>query len=201
MLSFNRELKREADRLEVISFKVEGNSAKADTSLKKMDYVEKRITPFEEQLGAINQTLSQNTQTNTNILLGLTGIETKIKDIEVTQETLKTKISGVEEQFQKITATPPEIGNEPVIMIKRDKAMAALTDTEITVLEMLSKEGAKTAPEIKERVNLSREHTARLMKKLYEEGYLEREAGKIPFKYSIKKEMDNLMQKTENKAS
>jgi archaellum component FlaC len=201
VLSFNRELKREADRLEVISFKVEGNSAKADTSLKKMDYVEKRITPFEEQLGAINQTLSQNTQTNTNILLGLTGIETKIKDIEVTQEILKTKISGVEEQFQKITATPPEIGNEPVIMIKRDKAMAALTDTEITVLEMLSKEGAKTAPEIKERVNLSREHTARLMKKLYEEGYLEREADKIPFKYSIKKEMDNLMQKTENKAS
>jgi archaellum component FlaC len=201
VLSFNRELKREADRLEVISFKVEGNSAKADTSLKKMDYVEKRITPFEEQLGAINQTLSQNTQANTNILSGLTGLEAKIKDIEVTQETLKTKMSGVEEQFQKITATPPEIGNEPVIMIKRDKAMAALTDTEITVLEMLSKEGAKTAPEIKERVHLSREHTARLMKKLYEEGYLEREAGKIPFKYSIKKEMNNLMQKTENKAS
>ena len=77
--------------------------------------------------------------------------------------------------------------------------MAALTDTEIAVLEMLSKEGAKTAPEIKEKVNLSREHTARLMKKLYEEGYLEREAGKIPFKYSIKKEMENLMQKAESK--
>jgi DNA-binding IclR family transcriptional regulator len=66
---------------------------------------------------------------------------------------------------------------------------------------MLSKEGAKTAPEIKERVRLSREHTARLMKKLYEEGYLEREAGKIPFKYSIKKEMEKLMQKAENKSS
>ena len=86
-------------------------------------------------------------------------------------------------------------------MIKRDKAMAALTDTEIAVLEMLSKEGAKTAPEIKERVHLSREHTARLMKKLYEEGYLEREAGKIPFKYSIKKEMDSLMQKAESQPS
>ncbi len=201
VLSFNRELKRESDRLEVISFKVEGNSAKADTSLKKIDNVEKRITPFEEQLGAINQTVSQNMQTNTNLLSGLTGLETKIKDIETTQETLRTKISGIEEQFQKVTATPPEIGNEPVIMIRRDKAMAALTDTEIEVLEMLSKEGAKTAPEIKERVHLSREHTARLMKKLYEEGYLEREAGKIPFKYSIKKEMDNLMQKTENKPS
>ncbi len=198
VLSFDRELKREADRLEVVSFKVEGNSAKADTNLKKIDNVEKRITPFEEQLGAINQALTQNTQTNTNHLSGLTGLETKIRDIETTQETLKAKILGVEEQFQKIAASPPQIGNEPVIMIKRDKAMAALTDTEITVLEMLSKEGSKTAPEIKERVHLSREHTARLMKKLYLEGYLEREAGKIPFKYSIKKEMDNLMQKAES---
>ena len=36
------------------------------------------------------------------------------------------------------------------------------------------------------------------MKKLYEEGYLEREVGKIPFSYSIKKEMEKLLKKTEN---
>jgi DNA-binding Lrp family transcriptional regulator len=59
-------------------------------------------------------------------------------------------------------------------------------------------EGAKTAPEIKDRVHLSREHTARLMKKLYEEGYVERETGKIPFKYNIKKEMAKLLKKTES---
>ncbi len=203
VLSFNRELKRETDKLEAVSFKLEGNTAKANTSLKKIDAVEKRLIPFEEQVGAINQivsqTLQQNTQINTNILSGLTDLESKIKDIEAAQETLKTKISGIEEQFQKISIATPEIRSEPVIMIKRDKAMAALTDTEIFVLEMLSKEGSKTAPEIRERVQLSREHTARLMKKLYEEGYLEREAGKIPFKYSIKKEMDNLMQKAESK--
>ncbi len=62
---------------------------------------------------------------------------------------------------------------------------------------MLSMEGPKTAPEIKERVQLSREHTARLMKKLYEKGYLERETGKIPFKYSLKKEMGKFLKKTE----
>ena len=198
MLSFNRELKREADKLDIITFKVEGNSAKADNNLKKIDIVERRIKPFEEQIGAITQTISQTlSKYNTGILSGLSGLELKIKDIESTQETLRTKITGFEEQIQKITIAPPEIRSEPVILLKRDKAMGALTDTEIAVLEMLSKEGAKTAPEIKERVHLSREHTARLMKKLYEEGYLEREAGKIPFKYSIKKEMENLMQKTE----
>ena len=202
VLSFNRELKREADRVELIAFKVEGSSAKADTSLKKIDNVEKRITPFEQQLGAITQTISQTlSQNNTNILSGLSGLELKIKDIEASQETIRVKISGFEEEIQKITVAPPDVKSEPVMFIKRDKAMAALTDTEIAVLEMLSKEGSKTAPEIKERVQLSREHTARLMKKLYEEGYLEREEGKIPFRYSIKKEMENLMQKAESKPS
>ncbi len=202
VLSFNRELKRESDKLDSITFKVEGNSAKADTNLKKIENVEKRIKPFEEQIGAIAQTISQTlSQNDTSILSGLSGLELKIKDIEATQETLRAKISDFEEQIQKITVAPSEIRNEPVIILKRDKAMAALTDTEIAVLEMLSKEGAKTAPEIKERVQLSREHTARLMKKLYEEGYLERESGKIPFRYSIKKEMENLMQKAESNLS
>ncbi len=193
VLSFNRELKREADRLELIAYKVEGSSSKADTSLKKIDAVEKKMSPLEDQLGTISQS-------NTYILSGLTGLEVKIKDIEASQETLRVKIAGFEEQIQKFSISP-EVKNEPVILIRRDKAMAALTDTEIAVLEMLSSEGPKTAPEIKDRVQLSREHTARLMKKLYEEGYLERETGKIPFKYSVKKEMEKLMQKTESKQS
>jgi DNA-binding MarR family transcriptional regulator len=66
------------------------------------------------------------------------------------------------------------------------------------VLEMLTSEGSKTAPEIKDRIRLSREHTARLMKKLYEKGYLERETGKIPFRYSVKKEMKKFLRKTES---
>jgi DNA-binding MarR family transcriptional regulator len=193
VLSFNRELKREADRLELIAYKVEGSSAKADTSLKKIDSVEKKMSPLENQLGTISQK-------NTNILSGLTGLEVKIKDIEASQETLRVKIAGFEEQIQKFSVAP-EVKSEPVILIRRDKAMAALTDTEITVLEMLSSEGPKTAPEIKDRVQLSREHTARLMKKLYEEGYLERETGKIPFRYSVKKEMEKFMQKAESKQS
>ena len=213
MLSFDRELKRESNRFESMASKVEGSYAKADASFRKMESLEKKITPFEEKLGVLNQsyqamsqsisqTLTENTQNNTTILSGLSGLEAKLKDIEATQETLRNRITGFEEQIQKLPATPSQEATKEIVLppipIKRDKALAALTDTEITVLEMLSKEGPKTAPEIKERVSLSREHTARLMKKLYEEGYLEREAGKIPFRYSIKKEMENLMQKVES---
>ena len=200
VLSFNRELKRESDALEAVSFKVEASTALADTSLKKIDSIEKTMPPFEQQLTALKQTLTENQ----NVFSGLSGLETKIKDVETAQERLKSKVAGFEEQLQKISEAPPPEVPLPTsipIPIKRDKALAALTETEIAVLEMLSKEGAKTAPEIKERVSLSREHTARLMKKLYEEGYLERETGKIPFRYSVKKEMEILLQKAENSTS
>ena len=196
VLSFNRELKRESERLEVIAYKVEGSLAKSDTGLKKIDNIEKKILPFENQISSITQI----TQNNSSISTALSGLDVKIKDLETTQENLKLKISGFEDQIQKISIMPPEFRNEPsmpVMPIKRDKAMAALTTTEIAVLEMLVSEGSKTAPEIKDRVQLSREHTARLMKKLYEGGYLEREVGKIPFRYTVKKEMEKLLRKTE----
>jgi DNA-binding CsgD family transcriptional regulator len=189
VLSFNREIKREADKLGIVAFKVEGIASKADNSIKKADAVEKKLAPLE---GSVNGIV----ESNTSILARLTEVDTKMRDAEASQETLKTKITALDEQLQKATAIP-EVRSETVIPIRRDKAIAALTDTELAVLEMLSTEGPKTAPEIKERVKLSREHTARLMKKLYEEGYLERETGKIPFKYRVKEEMGKLLKKTE----
>jgi DNA-binding MarR family transcriptional regulator len=78
--------------------------------------------------------------------------------------------------------------------------LAQLTETELLVLEFLSTEGEKTAPEIKDKVKLSREHTARLMKKLYEKGYLERSSNKIPFTYRLKEEMQRFLNKPEQKS-
>jgi len=189
VLSFNRELKREADRLEILAFKVEGIASKADASVKKADSSETKVATLESSAQGI-------VENNASILARLTGVNAKIRDVETSHETLSVRVTALDEQLQKAMAIP-EVRSMPVIPIKRDKAMAALTDTELTVLEMLSREGPKTAPEIKERVQLSREHTARLMKKLYEKGYLERETGKIPFKYSLKKEMEKILKKTE----
>ena len=197
VMSFHRELKREAEQLDIIAFKIEGNFARTGESLTKVETLEKKLPPLEQQLSVVSLSLRQATE---SILSGLTGLEEKIKEVETVQEVMKSKIAEFDEQILKINATaeaPPEPASQ-VIPIKRDKAIAALTDTELQVLEMLSSEGSRTAPEIKERVHLSREHTARLMKKLYEEGYLEREAGKIPFKYSIKAEMEKILKKTES---
>jgi chromosome segregation ATPase len=190
VLSFNRQLKKEAGNLEMVAYKVEGNSSKADAGLRKIESIEKKIAPLESQLSTVSKE-------SASTLATLTDIKTEIRNIETSHETLTTQMAALNDRMQKLS-TSPEINSETVMPIKRDKAMGALTDTEIEVLEMLSAEGSKTAPEIKERVQLSREHTARLMKKLYEEGYLERETGKIPFKYSVKKEIERLLKKPES---
>jgi chromosome segregation ATPase len=187
--SFNRELKRDTEKLDLVGYKIEGNAARIEAATRRVDSVEKRVAPLDSQLEAITQDTGE-----TAVVLAETS--SKMHDLTEEHENLKTRIANLQEQIDKLS-TLPEVRAEPVIPIRRDKAMAALTDTEIAVLEMLAAEGSKTAPEIKERVQLSREHTARLMKKLYEEGYLERETGKIPFRYNVKKEMERFLKKPE----
>ncbi len=86
---------------------------------------------------------------------------------------------------------------ESAIPIGRERALSPLTPTELVVLQLLASEGEKTAPGVREQIQLSREHTARLMKKLYEKGYVERRAGKMPFMYSLKEEMRKILNRAE----
>ncbi|MFB5599735.1 MAG: hypothetical protein ACE5SW_05850 [Nitrososphaeraceae archaeon] len=51
------------------------------------------------------------------------------------------------------------------------------------ILNLLSE--PKTSREIKNAIGKSREHTARLMKKLYEMNYVERDTSNKPFKYKL----------------
>lgn len=190
VLSFNRQFKRAAERLEFVAYKVEANSSRSDRALSKGEEVEKNVKALEDKVNSVS-TDKEKTSAS------LEEITNRLRDITTSQEALAAKISGLEEQTKQFS-TSSEMNVETAIPIRRDKALAPLTPTELTTLETMAAEGPKTAPEIKWRIKLSREHTARLMKKLYEEGYLERDPSKIPFKYSVKKEMEKLLKKPEN---
>ena len=191
ILSFNRQLKSESEKLEFVAYKMESIAAKNDTALAKAGDVEKKLENLE-----IKSSLDLEAREKLTPLLD--EIDKRMQGIVTSQEALTARITVIEDQ-SKQQLMPSEANIEAVIPIKREKALAPLTETELAVLEMLAAEGPKTAPEIKERVKLSREHTARLMKKLYEGGYLERDTNKIPFKYSVKKEMEKFLKKTESK--
>ena len=190
VLSFNRQLKSEAGKLKTVAYRVEAISWKSDKALKGAEEAEKQLHTLEPKIGGVLEDREK-------MLAKLGEIDKKVRDAFASHEALTAKISDIEEQTQQFAVTPePRV--EAVIPIKREKALAPLTETELSVLETLALEGPKTAPEIKDRIRLSREHTARLMKKLYEEGYLERDTSKIPFKYRVKKEMEKLLKKTES---
>jgi len=190
VLSFNRQLKRESEKVELVAYRVEAVSSKSGKALKRMEDVEKRLLALEPKIGA-------ELKGGEKMLTRLEEVDKKVRDVIASQKATDARVSDLEEQAQQPSRIP-EAKVEAVIPIRREKALAPLTETELSVLEMLAMEGAKTAPEIKDRIKLSREHTARLMKKLYEEGYLERDTRKIPFKYRIKKEMEKLLKKTES---
>ena len=193
ILSFNREIKQEAGKLELVAYKVEATSSKSDKALRKAEEVDKKVLSLEDKFDVA---LGDREK----LLTRLDEVDKKVRDTVVSQEALTAKISALEEQSRQLSIFP-ETKIEAVIPIKREKVLAPLTETELSVLEMLSLEGPKTAPEIKEKIKLSREHTARLMKKLYESGYLERETNKIPFKYTVKKEMEKLLRKAESETA
>jgi chromosome segregation ATPase len=192
VVSFNRQLKREAERTELVAYKVEALSSKSEKALNKAEETNKKVQSLEEK---VREILEHKAEVSAKI----GEVDAKVSALSTSIDRLNSKFSEIEEQTRQFSMLP-EAKIEAVIPIKREKALAPLTETELAVLEMLASEGPKTAPEIKERIKLSREHTARLMKKLYEGGYLERDASKIPFKYNVKKEMENLLKKKEPEA-
>ena len=90
---------------------------------------------------------------------------------------------------RRVLAPAPELGTLPSIT----------TPTELEVLTMLANEGPKSAPEIGRAVGRSREHTARLMKKLFEEGYIRRDQTRIPFRYSLVERVKQTFKKQKTK--
>ena len=66
-----------------------------------------------------------------------------------------------------------------------DVAIPKLTPTEMTVLRVLATSGPKTASEIREIISKTREHSARLMKKLFLEQYIQRDTITLPYSYKI----------------
>ncbi|UCH31450.1 MAG: MarR family transcriptional regulator [Candidatus Bathyarchaeota archaeon] len=190
IISFNRQLQSQEKRMEVSNQKIGVLFNNNESFAEQLNTQKERITTLTENVESIS--------TVEKSVPPIQVLEKKIAEIELAKDDLNKKV--LEIQRQKLQQKETETKIESAIPIKREKALAPLTETELGVLEFLAVEGEKTAPEIKNKIMLSREHTARLMKKLYEKGYLERSANRIPFKYSLKEEMQRILRKPTQKS-
>lgn len=184
VISFNRQLQKQENRLGAVAYETEVLSSKSEDATEKLKVHAKQVSNLAvkvESFSGVEKRVSAQIE----------EMSKKVDDVIAKQKSLVKKVA----EAPKV----PEAQIKTAIPIKRERALAPLTETELSVLEILASEGKKTAPEIKNRIKLTREHTARLMKKLYEKGYLERETGKMPYAYSIKEEMRKILRKTEAK--
>ena len=188
IISFNTDINRERQKLSAVS-------SETEMLCSENKRIQKKIEGHASQLSKLATKIEEVSGLEPKLSARLEETRKNIGDLINSQKHIDQRVTKVEELRSQVSAVE-ETKIKTVIPIRRERALASLTQTELDVLEVLAREGRKTAPEIKERIKLTREHTARLMKNLYEKGYLERSTEKIPFSYSIKDAMRKILKKS-----
>jgi len=188
IVSFNADIQGERQELSAVS-----NETRV--LLLENKRIQKKVEDHAGQLSKLAGKIEEVSGLEPKLSAQLEEMRKNIDDLINSQRRIDQRVMTFEQLKPQVSAIQ-ETKIETAIPIRREKALASLTETELDVLEALATEGRKTAPEIKERIKLTREHTARLMKNLYERGYLERSTQKIPYSYSIKDAMRKILRKT-----
>ena len=192
VVGVDSQFQRQKDRVLFVAQKIEATSLENKKVVNKIEGYERQLADFTKVVGEVPQIEEKFSGQ-------LEEMRSEVKGIKEAQDEVMKKLVEVEKIRQEVYV--PEAKIEAAIPIKREKALEPLTETELMVLETIGKEGEKTAPEIREKIGLTREHTARLMKKLYKDGYLERDTHKMPYIYRLKEEMQKILKRREAKIS
>ena len=115
----------------------------------------------------------------------------RLEETEKTMESVKKEIRRLSKSYMPSIA---QTGVEAPIPLQQDAILEQLNPTEIEVLAIIEELGEGSVPEIRERIKKTREHTARLLKKLYEKGFIDRNTNRMPYRYNIRKEIKEIIQ-------
>jgi len=118
------------------------------------------------------------------------GLQRNLKTVEQEVQEMRARVNQLSVPGKRAVGTP-----EAPVGVVTEVTLAKLSPTERGVLELLAG-GAKAAPEIGRLVTKSREHTARLMKSLFEQGFVEREANRQPYEYRLNEKVREVLART-----
>ena len=192
VVSVDGQFSRQKDRFLFVAQKMEN-------VLVENKKVAEKVDAYDDRLTSITRLMADVPQIDEKFSGQIQEMRNEVVGIKEAQDKVMKKLVEIEKI--KHQAPVPEVKIDAAIPIKREKALEPLTETELMVLETIGKEGEKTAPEIREKIGLTREHTARLMKKLYKDGYMERDTHKMPYVYRLKEEMQKILKKREANVS
>lgn len=177
VLTFRKRVNEQNTKVDDILYDIE----ELQSSIEKR---RKQETYFQDNINDIIKNMTSVFTINKKLVDNFIVMNTKIDKLKTTDKILYDTL----ELFKK---EQKELLQKPILKLPSDqrKSFVKLTRTEIQIIQILLSEGAKTAPKIMDEINKTREHTSRLMKKLWQEGYIERDTNSIPFIYRPTKEL------------
>jgi DNA-binding MarR family transcriptional regulator len=119
-------------------------------------------------------------------------------------EESESAIASMKEEMKRLSIRPsvavPMKTVDAPIPLRQDAVLDQLTETELDVLTMIEELGEGSVPEIRDRIGKTREHTARLLKKLFDRGFIDRNTSSMPYRYNIRKEIIELIKQQRDRA-
>ncbi len=129
----------------------------------------------------------------------LKGLEA-VKSLQTRVESSEESVENLRKEVEKL-ATAPKPQRVVVrqnisapIPVQQSNILSQLTETELSALKKIVELGEGAVPEIREHLGTTREHTARMLKKLYESGFVDRSTNAMPYRYVVRKEIRDLIQ-------
>ena len=177
VLTFRKRINEQNTKVDNILYDIEELQSSIEKRRKQEIY-------FQDNINDIIKSMTSVFTINKKLVDNFIVINTKIDKLKTTDKILYNTL----ELFKK---EQKELLQKPILKLPSNqrKSFVKLTRTEIQIIQILLSEGAKTAPKIMVEINKTREHTSRLMKKLWQEGYIERDTNSIPFIYRPTKEL------------
>jgi DNA-binding MarR family transcriptional regulator/exonuclease VII small subunit len=112
-------------------------------------------------------------------------------------ESTENSIQEIRKEIQELSKRPiPLLQTVPInapIPLQQKDVLDQLTPTEFNVLALIDELGEVSVPEIREKIEKTREHTARLLKKLFDNGFIDRNTNSMPYRYHLRKEIVELI--------
>ena len=129
--------------------------------------------------------------------VNMRGFMEKVDQVEKNLKVMGEEVKEIRTRVDRLSEWQgAENGGHAIAVgVVTGDSLKKLSQTERAVLELLMS-GPKPAPQIGPVVGKSREHTARLMKALFQQGFVEREIDRQPYEYRLNSKVREALAKT-----
>jgi predicted transcriptional regulator len=144
-----------------------------------LEKISKRIKSIEEDFVLVKTSQEPPLKKHDEITDQITSLKNELKGIIKDQSNIRDRVLSLETPSHSLKRSDKKT------LFPESLRLTNLTETERSVLQLIIKKEAKTSSDVEQKISKTREHTARLLKKLWQEGYIERDTHRIPYIYRI----------------